>query len=113
MEITCPNHIDEYNNRSVAASKNVSWDKPVVRNKKNDTKFSVQVFPQWAEPPVILREESARYVIKYVVKNEFGHTASCSFNITVHSDSSSGKFTFFAPFIKICIFEYMVFRVYN
>ena len=98
MEITCPNHIKVYNKQSVAASRNISWDKPIVRNKKNDTKFSVEVFPQWAEPPVKLPEESRVYVIKYVVKNEFGQTASCSFNITVRDDSGKCSL-FFVPLI--------------
>ena len=98
MEITCPNHTEVYNKQSVTASRNVSWDKPIVRNKKNDTKFSVEVFPPWAEPPVKLPEESRVYVIKYVVKNEFGQTASCSFNITVHDDSGNCSF-FFVPLI--------------
>lgn len=83
----CPDDISVYNNRSAEESKNVSWEKPLVRNKKNDTTFSVEVFPQWAEPPVILPEERPVYVIKYVVKNQFGQTASCSFNITVSDDS--------------------------
>lgn len=87
LEITCPNDIVVYINRSVAESKNVSWDKPLVRNKENDTKFSVEVFPQWAEPPVIFPKERPMYVIKYMVKNEFGQTASCFFNITVYNDS--------------------------
>ena len=94
MEITCPSDIDVYINRSVAASIDVTWDKPIVRNKKSDTKFSVEVFPQqWAEPPVVLPAESSVYVVKYVVKNEFGQTASCSFNITVYN--ASGKFNIF------------------
>lgn len=94
LEITCPNHVNVYINRSDVASKNVSWDKPLVRNKKNGTKFSVEVFPQWAKPPVMLPAESPVFVINYVVKNEFGQTASCSFNITVYNDSCKFRFCF-------------------
>lgn len=90
LDITCPSHIKVFINQSAAASKDVSWDEPLVYNKKNDTKFSVEVSPQWAEPPVTLPMDSSMYVVKYVVKNEFGQTASCSFNITVYNDS--GKF---------------------
>ena len=106
VEITCPNHIDVYINRSVAESKNVSWDKPLVRNKKNDTKFSMEVFPQWAEPPVILPEERPIYVIKYVVRNEFGQTASCSFNITVYNDSCKFHRKHQGPVYNDCKLKY-------
>ncbi|XP_078364185.1 netrin receptor UNC5C-like [Oculina patagonica] len=87
VEITCPNHTNVYINRSDVAFKNVSWNKPLVHNKKNGTKFFVEVFPQWAKPPVTLPARSAVYVIKYMVTHEFGQTASCSFNITVYNGS--------------------------
>ena len=41
----------------------------------------------------MLRATSAVYVIKYMVKHEFGQTASCSFNITVYN--GSGEFNFY------------------
>lgn len=94
MEIICPNHTNVYINRSDVTFKSVSWNKPLVHNRKNGTKFSVEVFPKWAEPPVMLRATSAVYVIKYMVKHEFGQTASCSFNITVYN--VSGKFKFYS-----------------
>ena len=97
MEITCPNDTTVYVNQS--ASRNVTWDKPLVHNKKNGTKFSVEVYPKWAEPPVMLPEESRVYVIKYVVKNEFGQTANCSFKITVYNVSCKCSI-FFVPCIK-------------
>ena len=95
MEIICPNHTNVYINRSDVAFKkfNVSWNKPLVHNRKNGTKFSVEVFPKWAEPPVMLPATSAVYVIKYMVKHEFGQAASCSFNISVYNDS--GKLNFY------------------
>ena len=91
VEITCPNHTNVYVERSHVEFKNVSWNQPLVGNKKNGTKFSVEVHPQWAKPPVMPRATIVVYVIKYVVKHEFGQTASCSFNITVYR---SCKFNF-------------------
>ena len=99
VEITCANHTIVYVNRSDVEFKNVSWNQPLVRNKKNGTKFSVEVHPHWAKPPLMLRATSAVYVVKYVVKHEFGQTASCSFNITVYNGSC--KFKFFVSCIKI------------
>ncbi len=93
VEITCPNHTNVYINRSDVAFKNVSWNKPLVHNKKNGTKFFVEVFPQWAKPPVTLPARSAVYVIKYMVTHEFGQTASCSFNITVYNGSCKLNFS--------------------
>ena len=87
VEIICPNHTNVYVNRSDIAPKLVSWNKPRIINKKNGTKFSLEVIPPWAEPPLKLNASSAVYVITYVVKHEFGDMASCSFNLTIYNIS--------------------------
>ena len=73
-----------YVNRS-DSRKVVSWKVPEV----NETEYSIQVTPPWANPPVELVNcsENAVYVITYVLRGKNGQTANCSFNITVLSDS--------------------------
>ena len=66
---------------------NVSWNKPVIHSAGNDTKFSVKVIPDWAQPPALFEAKSSVYVIKYLTQDNCGYTASCSFNITVYNNS--------------------------
>lgn len=85
MKIECPDDISVFVNRSVWKRKVVSWNIPEV----NGTKYSIQVIPPWAVPPVELVNcsENAVYVITYVLREKKEQIANCSFNITLLSDS--------------------------
>lgn len=74
---------------------NVSWNKPVIHSAGNDTKFSVKVIPDWAQPPALFEAKSSVYVIKYLTQDKCGYTASCSFNITVYNYSGKSKLFLF------------------
>ena len=88
LELICPSDIYVYVNRSDStALKKVSWSEPQVINRKNGTKFSVEVSPSWAVPPVLVNTSKAVYVITYVVTHEFGQAARCSFNLSVSNIS--------------------------
>ncbi|CAH3031318.1 unnamed protein product [Pocillopora meandrina] len=89
INITCPDHINIFVNQSDVRLLNVSWNKPVIHSAGNDTKFSVKVIPDWAQPPALFEAKSSVYVIKYLTQDKCGYTASCSFNITVYNYSAS------------------------
>lgn len=103
LEIICPSDINMYVNRSNNTPfKKVPWKEPQVINRKNGTKFSVEVSPTWAVPPVNVNTSEAVYVITYVVTHEFGQSARCSFNLTVSYISCEFSHSFWCILISEC-----------
>lgn len=86
LEIICPNDTKVVINRSVTVLKNFSWSKPKVINRKKGTKFSVEVKPSWAVPPVTFPTTQST-VITYFARHEYGQTINCSFTIKVMNDT--------------------------
>ena len=112
MEIKCPDDISVFVNRSVCKRKVVSWNIPEV----NGTKYSIQVIPPWAVPPVELVNcsENAVYVITYVLRGKNGQTANCSFNITVRREKGEVQlFHFFWCYPVLLMSFYQIIIVTN